>query len=131
MLESSRKTERIEAMYSLMTSGHHRPRKEIYPDLQSALARNDPSTSEGKMQNDGPDSHDPIVDHLMSSHAFKSIVWVFFVAVIAVSITIVLLNGLDQVYDYRSSVLEYGAGPVAACVPVMAMFVLPCSRRLR
>jgi hypothetical protein len=114
-----------------MSSGHHRPRKEIYPDLQSALDRNAPSTSEGKMQNDEADSHDPIVDHLMGSHAFKSIIWVFFVAIVALSLATLVLNVIDQYFDNRSTVLMIGAGPMIACVPMTAMSVLPFSRRLR
>jgi hypothetical protein len=131
LLESSTKTERPEAIYSLMTGGLHRPKKQTYPHLESALRYSEPSTSHDKMQNDSPDSHDPIVDHLMSSHAFKSIIWIFFLVLLAIHWAIVVLNIIDQVVDWRGVILMYGAGPIIGFVPVIAVFVLLYSRRLR
>ena len=91
------------------------------------------------MNNDLDDSHDPIVDHLMQSHAFKVVIWSFIMALTAVGLAVISLNALatsDDNFeaespDYRLTVLRYGGGPLAACVPVAAMLALPFSRRLR
>lgn len=126
------KRESPEAIYSLMASELHRPRENMYPDLTSALRLNGPSKSNNKLENDRAGSYDPIVDHVMRSRAFKSVVWTFFVGLATIGFTTVLLNIVYQGFEMRAVILKYGGAPgLFACVPLMTVFVLPCSRRLR
>jgi hypothetical protein len=81
------------------------------------------------MQYHAPHSHDPIADHLMSSRAFKGMFWVFFVVLVGVGLVVVGYGGAAS--SYRVFILDFAAGPLAGCVPLTAIFVLPCSRRLR
>jgi len=122
---------RPEAIYSLLSSGLHRPRRDTHPDLISALRFNEPSKPDDKLQNDSASSYDPIVDHLMSSRAFKTVVWGFFAVLAGIGLVVVVGNVIAR-GDFRFAVLTYGGLPaVVACVPLFATFVLPFSRRLR
>lgn len=134
--DCGKKTERPGAIYSLMTSRVPQTSRVKYPDLASALRLNGPSNFEHKLQNDSASSSDPIVDHLMSSHAFKSVVWFFCVALMAVGLTVVVLNvssaGSTYNEDFRAEILLFVGLPVIlGIVPVITMCVLPFSRRLR
>lgn len=110
-----------------MTSGLLRPRTAAYPNLTSALRSNEPSRFEDKIQNDRDHSHDPIVDHVMRSRAFKAVIWSFSAMLFTIGLVI---TGLGP--DTRMTVLQYGgAAVIFFWVPFMTLFVLPCSRRLR
>jgi hypothetical protein len=124
------------AIYSLVQSGHTPTSQVRYPDMASALRLNEPSSSDDKMQNDSAGSCDPIVDHLMSSNAFKSVVWFFFAALMGVGLTVIGMNigsmGSFYTNDWRVEILLYVGTPVIlGIVPAITMFVLPFSRRLR
>lgn len=75
----------------------------------------------------------------MHSHAFKLVIWSFIMALTAAGLAVISLNALataDENFnadspDYRLTVLRYAGGPLAACVPVAAMLIMPFSRRLR
>jgi heme/copper-type cytochrome/quinol oxidase subunit 1 len=99
--------------------------------LKSALCSNEPSTPHDKLQNDDATSYDPIVDHLMSSHAFRVVIWFLFVTLVAIGLTIVSVTIAARDVAYRSVVLQFGGYPIALICPFMAMVVLPFSRRLR
>ena len=130
--DCGKKTERPGAIYSLMTSRVPQTSRVKHPDLASALCLNEPSNFEHKLQNDSTSSSDPIVDHLMSSYAFKCVVWFFCVALMAVGLTVIVMNMIDLGYDYRVAILLYvGAPVILGIVPVITMCVLPFSRRLR
>lgn len=88
------------------------------------------------MQNDNASSRDPIVDHLMSSHAFKSVVWLFSAALMGVGLAVAGINmkfaQLGSSSDNRAYVLLYGGMPaILGIVPLVTMVVLPFSRRLK
>lgn len=107
-----------------------------YSNLASALSLNEPSNFEHKLQNDSASSSDPIVDHLMSSHVFKSVVWFFCAVLVGVGLTVVVMNmsraGFGYNEDSRAGILLFVGLPVALCiVPLITMCALPFSRRLR
>jgi hypothetical protein len=129
--EPSAKSHAPEAIHSLITSGLHRPRHETYPDLKSALCSNELSLSCDKLQNDEPTSYDPIVDHLMSSHAFKAVIWSWLLTLIFIGLAIVAITIYSKDVASRSYVLVGGAAPIALICPFTATLVLPFSRRLR
>lgn len=119
-----------------MTSELSQPRTAKYLDLTSALCLNEPSDSAHKMQNDSAGSCDPVVDHLMGSPAFKSVVWFFFAALVGIGLTVVGMNigsaGASSHDDYRVGILLYAGTPtILGVVPVITMIVLPFSRRLK
>lgn len=110
-----------------MTTRLLRPSTTIHPDLASALRSNQPSRFQDKLQNDEANSHDPIVDHVIRSRAFKAVTWSFSAAVFGIGLAIV---GLGP--ETRIMVLQYGgAAAIFFWVPIVTLFVLPCSRRLR
>ena len=83
------------------------------------------------MLNDSANSHDPIVDHLMSSRAFRGVVWCFFVAVMCVGLAVVFTNLGTGHGDVRSTILLLVGLPVfVILVPLTTLFVMPFSRRL-
>ena len=89
------------------------------------------------MQTDSARSHDPIIDHLFSSHAVKGVVWCFFASVLVIGAVVVVLNGTSintsfaPGIDFRSVMVVHAIGPLVCSVPIMITFVLPFSRRLR
>jgi hypothetical protein len=88
------------------------------------------------MQNDSASSCDPILDHLMSSSAFKCVVWFFFAALMAVGLIVVVLNMRNSsMYIYRDrrvdTLLYIGMPTILGVVPVTTMIALPISRRLK
>lgn len=109
-----------------MTSGLLRPRNTLFPDLTTALRLSGPSKVEDKLQNDAPGSHDPIVDHLMSSRTLKAIIWMFSLSLVAVALFVIVADP-----ENRTTYLVYAVGPLAFWVPIMTCFALPCSRRMR
>jgi hypothetical protein len=125
------------AIYSLVKSGIPPTSKAKFPDMASALRLSEPSSSDHKMQNDGAGPCDPIVDHLMSSHAFQCVVWFFFAALMGVGMTVVGMNigtigSSRYTNDWRIKVLlRVGTPVILGIVPVITMFVMPFSRRLR
>lgn len=110
-----------------MTSGLLRPRNIVYPDLTTALKLTGPSRTKDKLQNDKPGSHDPIIDHLMSSRAFKVVMWSFLLGVMTFGSTITIINPRLR----ASFVMSLGWRLLGLVVPGMTLLVLPFSRRLR
>jgi hypothetical protein len=128
----TKKTEKPGAIYSLMMNGTLQSRKANFPDLTTALRLNEPSDPKHKMLTDSASSHDPIVDHLMSSRAFRGVVWGFFAAVVCIGLVVVFVNlGVGE-GDLRALVLLVGALPIFVfLVPVATLLVMPFSRRLK
>lgn len=138
--DPDKKSQKPEATYSAVTNGAPQTSKDKYDDLTSALRLNNPSRSEHKMPNDSTASHDPILDHVISSHAFKCVVWCFLAALIGVGLAVLIMNNLvlskgEYMYeypDYRSTILLKGGLPAfLGIIPIALMCVLPFSRRLR
>lgn len=116
-----------------------------YPTLQSALTLNNPSTFRGKLEirttharaTASSPSHDPIIDHLMTSQAFITAVWCLLASILAVGLAVVCVLILIRAHSQsaptvRVVVLLYGGAPVlVAVVPLALMFALPFSRKLR
>jgi hypothetical protein len=73
----------------------------------------------------------------MSSHAFQCVVWFFFAALMGVGMTVVGMNigtigSSRYTNDWRIKVLlRVGTPVILGIVPVITMFVMPFSRRLR
>lgn len=83
------------------------------------------------MNNDSASSHDPILDHVMGSHAFKGVVWAFFASLMGVGLAVVALNVVTVTRMTRIMILINGGGPALVLfAPFVALCVLPFSRRL-
>jgi hypothetical protein len=103
-----------------------------FTDLSTVLRLNDPSQAENKLRNDSIDSIDPVIDHLMSSKAFKLVVWSFVLGVLALGIpwTITLgASGGDS--PSRMMGLELGVPSFIPFNVVTSAVAMVCSRRLR
>jgi hypothetical protein len=115
------------AIYSLMMR-QRRDGKTTYTDLSTVLRLNDPSEAKHKIQNDTYGSTDPVIEHLMSSKAFKAVVWTFIVAVLVLGGGIMAV-GADVGIQYRA---VYLAGPaIVGSVLISTAIAMMCSRRLR
>ena len=124
-----------EAIYTLLATELATPPPTSYPNLQSALRLNDPSTFESKLPTQTRASHDPIIDHLMTSKAFVATVWFLLAAISSVGLAVIAM--LPFVYalsgpTVRSIILMFGGAPLLVSgVPLMLLFVLPFSKKLR
>jgi hypothetical protein len=118
-------------IYSLLIKEARTP-DATYTDLSTVLRLNDPSQAENKLRNDSIDSIDPVIDHLMSSKAFKLVVWSFVLGVLALGIpwTITLgASGGDS--PSRMMGLELGVPSFIPFNVVTSAVAMVCSRRLR
>jgi hypothetical protein len=128
----SEDTEKPGAIYGLLVNDSLQARRASFPDLTTALRLNEPSKSEHKMLNDSASSHDPIVDHVMSSRAFRGVVWCFFAGVMAVSLAVIFANLGMKTDDSRAGVILGGGLPIfVLLVPTATLCVMPGSRRLK
>ncbi|KAM0714088.1 hypothetical protein Q7P37_011052 [Cladosporium fusiforme] len=90
------RSKKLSSPHSKPTTGHRSPPKPQFPDLSSALNANEASQFQDKMQNDKAGSYDPIIDHTMSSKAFKSVVCSFFVVILIIGVSVVTLIALEN-----------------------------------
>jgi hypothetical protein len=102
-----------------------------YTDLSTALRLNDPSEAKHKRQNDTYGSADPVIEHLMSSKAFKAVVWSLILAVLALGAAITAV-GAWRGTQWRATYLVYMGGPaILGSVLLSTAIAMMCSRRLR
>ena len=82
------KREERNELYKLIAEERYRASQTVFPDLSSALLMNEPSHWSDKMNLDSSGVRDPVVDHLMSSKAFKWVIWSVPVMLLGVGVPI-------------------------------------------